>query len=536
MDHHRRGHLVVAVALGALCASTPAQTMSASTGAPVRVVTPPPVNAAGPSPFLKTIATVPGFASNQIAFADVNGDQVLDLLRQYGFTVAWNEHLDGAGTFGAEAVITTDVTGAEDMAPADFDGDGDVDVAVSKPSQLWWYENQDGLGDFGTANPVAFQASAAFDSIEAADLDTDGDQDILTAAGFGGISKVRWHENRTGTGTFNQALDLAVVVSFMDFEFAKAADIDGDGDLDVYALANPQSGPSTVNPSSLFWIDNVSGTAAFSGQIAMPSGLFDVQDAQMDDLDLDTDLDVVLMSAEFDGFGMLENTGGGFGPLQVVPHDEILRFSPMHLGDMDMDGDVDVLGEEYLGLSTRRIVWAENTDGLGTFPEVAPVSEEAARSRALVIADVDLDGVVDAASSRDDGAWAWYTHATPSTWKTLGGGSPGVQGVPRLDASGPLTAGSTLQLTLNDAAPNALLLAWVSTASTPFPALGGTVHAFPVGSQYFRVSDGTGAWSQSLGWPAGIPSSIDVYLQFLVQDASVPAQITLSNAETATTP
>ncbi len=121
-------------------------------------------------------------------------------------------------------------------------------------------------------------------------------------------------------------------------------------------------------------------------------------------------------------------------------------------------------------------------------------------------------------------------------WEDLGGGSPGVNGVPHLAASGDMTAGTPLTLALSDAAPGALTAGWLSFSSTPVDVLGGTLHANPKTVQILRTTDGAGDWSQTLTWPAGIPAGLELWVQFLVQDLSVPAEITLSNAITAVTP
>jgi len=128
----------------------------------------------------------------------------------------------------------------------------------------------------------------------------------------------------------------------------------------------------------------------------------------------------------------------------------------------------------------------------------------------------------------------WELREDP--WTNLGGGSPGVFGVPELTVEGPLTAGSTLSLDLQNAPPFNLILAWLSFSSTPFNALGGTIHAFPYSAQFLRLTTATGSHSESPLWPSGIAPGMDLYLQFLVQDFSVPDKITLSNAMTATTP
>ncbi len=120
-------------------------------------------------------------------------------------------------------------------------------------------------------------------------------------------------------------------------------------------------------------------------------------------------------------------------------------------------------------------------------------------------------------------------------WTDLGGGSPGANGTPRLSVSGPLAPGTPMERHLVNAPPGALTLAWLSFTSAPFPALGGVLHAFPWSFQWFFVADALGTSSLTVTWPSGIPAGQPLYLQFLVQDASVPDGITLSNAVTAVT-
>ncbi len=141
----------------------------------------------------------------------------------------------------------------------------------------------------------------------------------------------------------------------------------------------------------------------------------------------------------------------------------------------------------------------------------------------------DVGGAVDQGSAA--------VHDLPADpWVDLGGGSPGAAGTPTLTGSGLLVGGAPAALTLASAPPGALMLAWVSFSSTPFAALGGTVHAFPFSSQLFFTADGSGAFVGATTWPTGLPSDTQVWFQFLVQDGSVPDGITLSNALLATTP
>jgi lysophospholipase L1-like esterase len=121
-------------------------------------------------------------------------------------------------------------------------------------------------------------------------------------------------------------------------------------------------------------------------------------------------------------------------------------------------------------------------------------------------------------------------------WSDVGGGTAGVAGQPTLDGSGTLVAGTEAAIVLTQAPPGAAMLLWISHASTPFMALGGTVHAIPYVSQTFLTADAAGELDIGTTWPPGIPPASKIWFQYLVQDFSTIPAITLSNGLQATTP
>ena len=80
------------------------------------------------------------------------------------------------------------------------------------------------------------------------------------------------------------------------------------------------------------------------------------------------------------------------------------------------------------------------------------------------------------------------------------------------------------------------MLAWTTFGTMPLNVLGGTLYTFPPMIQLLDTSDAAGISSLSVVWPAGTSSGLDIYLQFLVQDTSVAADLTLSNAVQTVTP
>ena len=103
-------------------------------------------------------------------------------------------------TFGEQQVIMQpEADSPTDVYAADLDGDGDLDVlsASEDDDKIAWYEN-DGSGNFGDQQVITTSAAGA-ESVYAADLDGDGDLDVLSASYRD--NKIAWYEN-DGSGTF----------------------------------------------------------------------------------------------------------------------------------------------------------------------------------------------------------------------------------------------------------------------------------------------------------------------------------------------
>ncbi len=131
---------------------------------------------------------------------------------------------------------------------------------------------------------------------------------------------------------------------------------------------------------------------------------------------------------------------------------------------------------------------------------------------------------------------AWLFDLSPGPWTELAGGTAGDGGSPQFGGDGPLDPGSPATFTLKGAPANTAMLAWISFAPTPLPAIGGTVQAFPFANQVFVPSGPEGFVQGTVSWPAGIPSATSVWFQMLVADPTSPHGITLSNGLLAVTP
>ena len=118
---------------------------------------------------------------------------------------------------------------ARSIYAVDIDGDGDQDVisASINDDKIAWYDNLDGKGNFGEQQIVSTSADRAW-AVYAADLDSDGDYDILSASDGTAVSKIAWYKNKDGLGTFSDEIIITTEASGAVSVYA--ADLDGDGD------------------------------------------------------------------------------------------------------------------------------------------------------------------------------------------------------------------------------------------------------------------------------------------------------------------
>ena len=348
----------------------------------------------GPQVVISTDMDLP----NGVSAADLDGDGDLDVLATScaNDAVAWYEN-KGSRQFGPKQVIyaqpPTIVRGPIDrrhICPADLDGDGDIDIASSFRDadgrfMMFWHEN-DGSGTFDIQQVSAPEDYAAI-SVLAADLDGDGDLDIL---GSGGV--IFWYANN-GSGQFGpmQVITLHGTVNLL------AADLDGDGDVDVV---------STLN-----WYEN-DGTGQFGPKRVISTNTDGVNCVHAADLDGDGDLDMLAAAYRYYTGGKsvryiawYENDGSGqFGPMRLVSSD-VWAVQSIDVADLDDDGDADVLMAAHY---ENKVAWFEN-DGTGHFGDQQVIYDRAEGVECIHAADMDGDGDMDVLSaSSTDNAIALY--------------------------------------------------------------------------------------------------------------------------------
>jgi hypothetical protein len=202
-----------------------------------------------------------------VAACDMNGDGCVDLVAacvgqsmsaapaeaapdDHRAAVVWFENVgkDGADRW-KKHVIDDRSRGAIHGHPVDIDADGDLDIVMAfgmRPEhvheerhEIVWYENRGGLDD-----PQSWERHAvgllpcAFEAI-AADLDGDGDID-LAATSWSKGDRIAWFENVTGNPRGKWEVHVLKDPYYAANQII-AADLDGDGRIDLAATADDGS-------------------------------------------------------------------------------------------------------------------------------------------------------------------------------------------------------------------------------------------------------------------------------------------------------
>jgi hypothetical protein len=349
------------------------------------------------------IITEDAFAVELVIAVDIDGDGDMDIASasRGSHTIAWQENMDGEGTFGPEQIVTDSLNSTQFVYASDLDGDSDMDLLSYSPTDdlIVWFENLSGLGNFGSLRIISTVTDLPKEVVTA-DLDGDGDMDVISASR--NDNTVAWFENIDGLGNFgpiqvisNNALTVLSVF---------ASDLDGDGDFDVIATSN--------SSKRLYWYENLNGLGSFGpGHIIVETIDF-VGFISVFAIDIDGDSDNDVLSAEFgDALSWYENTDGlgSFGARQIITSTLVTPYMVFSI-DLDDDGDADVLSASG---TDNKVVWFENMDGLGTFGLEQIITTSTDGPRSVYAADIDNDGDNDVLSaSIRENKIAWYENLT----------------------------------------------------------------------------------------------------------------------------
>lgn len=310
-------------------------------------------SAGGP---LAPIARVPHPAHAEAADLDEDGERDLVVADLGSFEPA--DHARGAvvwlrGRRGAPFEVVTLARGlgrVADVEPADLDGDGDRDLVVAefgwrKTGSLFALENTGG-GAF-ERRPIDARHGAIH--APAADLDGDGRLDVVALFAQEHEAVIAFL-NRGGFRFEARELFRAPHPAWGMSGLA-LADLDRDGDLDVLVTNGDTLDDHNLKPyHGVEWLEN-RGALRFERRPLAP--LYAAHRAEAADLDLDGDLDIVACAflpqfgadvrapLELASIVVFEQTAPRtFAPRPLEKH--AVDHATLALGDWDGDGDPDL--------------------------------------------------------------------------------------------------------------------------------------------------------------------------------------------------
>ncbi|HRI61664.1 MAG TPA: T9SS type A sorting domain-containing protein, partial [Saprospiraceae bacterium] len=318
--------------------------------------------------FVRTDGTtaLPGQKAPQAFHLD--GDNLADWFVQTTSSVFWSQNI-GGGAFSPLLRGFDVLQSLGDIAVADFDGNATPDLIYTAEDGIrptGWYANT-GLGAFDAVQELT-ENPALYIAVENADLDGDGDEDLVQAS-YTGIS---WRVN-DGQGNFGPQIGITNLPLLHQI-----VDLDGDGDLDLAAC-------DFVNFVQAFAYAN-DGNGNFTPGFNLPVTFVDYW-SFFGDLDEDGDADIVIILENGDMQWYANDGAGNFAGQQSIGTDGDYSYTGILLKDMDADGDLDVLSS-----NASAVRWFENLGG-GVFDNTAQVIDAAPKFYGYAVAaDFDRDG------------------------------------------------------------------------------------------------------------------------------------------------
>jgi len=272
-----------------------------------------------------------------------------------------------------------------DVRLEDVDADGDVDVlstSLSTSHVAVFLRDENGTYD---PTPIEIGSSGFGDPVrafEVIDVDRDGHKDVVLAKWILGDELLVYFQR--SPGSFDPTpLVLETPPAMSNVGFIAAADLDGDGDID---LATAGMGVS-AGPAAVFY---QSAPGAFDGDPLVFDVFGDISSMSTRDMDADGAIDLVITKSTVEVRVLYQEPSGS---LTHVNNDFLGGIPGTDPVDLDGDGDLDLVVQD--GYPQLHSVYLQSDR---SFSRTGPGLATGSRPTAM---DLDGDGDADLASVLD---------------------------------------------------------------------------------------------------------------------------------------
>ena len=288
--------------------------------------------------------------------ADIDGDGDLDLVgAAFGAgQIRWWRNEGGSPPVWSPLTIETGFAAASSVRAADVDRDGSMDVVgcAWTDGELVLWAN-DGHGVSWTRQSIATGLSQCH-WVDVADLNGDGAPDLMAAAADPGMVAVWISDGGMPLAWTEQIIDDA----FGGARSLVPADLDGDGDQDLIGTA--------LVDDDLSWWRNDGGEPLVWTREILSDSLGGSHHADAWDMDLDGDLDIVAAGFGHPWLKLWRNDGGDpVGWTEEQINGVIMTPLVVDAGDLDGDGDMDLVATSNNW--NRVMWWENNGGPLDTW-------------------------------------------------------------------------------------------------------------------------------------------------------------------------
>ncbi len=279
----------------------------------------------------------------------------------------------------------------------DIDGDGDLDIVFANgggfstpgSAEIQRVYINNGTGVFTDQSAARLGYSAICRGVEMGDIDGDGDLDLIFTLDFNRRPTLFLND---GNGFFTNVTSQRLPPISMSSSRAQFADIDNDGDLDLFFV----NGGTSRFGCGQYRVFVNNGLGFFTDETAtrFPIGLVcEPMDAIFGDIDGDFDLDLRTASRGNNNSKLYRNNGNGvYTVIAGVPPDS--NCYSYDFGDLNGNGHLDLLGVNAGPNNTELLL---QNDGTGNYTNISSqlLSNPTTDDNDSKFFDYDNDGDLD---------------------------------------------------------------------------------------------------------------------------------------------